>query len=85
MKTNQMPESENSTNPMNEDGQELSETNSDSQPETKPEEQHQEAGSHNMDHGSQFWELDDFEVTPLSLEELNGQNSYTNPGDEFKT
>lgn len=85
MKTNQMPEEENPTNPLNEDAQEWSESNPSSQPETKPDEQPNEAGPDTTDPGSHFWELDDFHLTPISLEELNGQNAYTNPGDEFKT
>ena len=37
------------------------------------------------DEGLQFKELQNFGETPFSIEELNGQNNYSNPGDEFKT
>ena len=37
------------------------------------------------DEGLQFKELDNYTETPLSIEELNGQNNYSNPGDEFRT
>lgn len=39
----------------------------------------------NMGEGLQFKELDNYVESPLSIEEQNGQNNYTNPGDEFKT
>lgn len=37
------------------------------------------------DEGLQFKELENYNETPVSFEELNGMENYSNPGDEFKT
>ena len=68
---NQLPESENLTP---------------HSPETLTENQENNLSSPTKtDEGLHFKELENFKETPLSIQERNGMNNYTHPGDEFKT
>jgi hypothetical protein len=86
METNQPSQFENSTQPSSSTGEESVNDQPNFEPETQSENiVNQSATQASLDNGLQFKELENYGETPLSIEELNGQNNYSNPGDEFKT
>lgn len=86
MDTNHTTESDNTTSPSPVTGEEFIETNPGDEPENQASASEGEFDSQlKTDEGLQFKELEKYEETELSFEELHGLNNYSNPGDEFKT
>ncbi len=86
METNHSTESDDTTSLSHVTGEEYIESDPVKEPDNQTSASEGEFDSElKMDEGLQFRELEKYEETELSFEELHGMNNYSNPGDEFKT